>query len=139
MKFLRSFVFVLLVAAMLLAACAPAATPAPAQPPAGNEPPALVEEPTAEPTVVQQPPTPMPTTDPNAVVMGGKVIIGTSQEPNVLSPLLASATIDDVIGALVVEGLVGVDAEGNYVPVLAEELPTLSEDGLVVTYKIKPT
>lgn len=134
MKFLRSFVFVLLVAAMLLAACAPAATPAPAQPPAGNQPPALVEEPTA----VQQPPTPMPTTDPNAVIMGGKVIIGTSQEPNVLSPLLASSTIDDVIGALVVEGLVGVDAEGNYVPVLAEDLPTLSDDGLVVTYKIKP-
>jgi peptide/nickel transport system substrate-binding protein len=37
-----------------------------------------------------------------------------------------------------VEGLVEIDAEGKYVPVLAEALPEVSEDGLVVTYKLKP-
>ncbi len=36
------------------------------------------------------------------------------------------------------EGLVEIDAEGKYVPVLAEALPEVSEDGQVVTYKLKP-
>lgn len=35
------------------------------------------------------------------------------------------------------EGLVEVDANGKYAPVLAETLPTVSADGLVVTYQLK--
>ncbi len=37
-----------------------------------------------------------------------------------------------------IEGLVQVDDKGNYAPVLAEALPTVSEDGLTVTYQLKP-
>jgi peptide/nickel transport system substrate-binding protein len=68
---------------------------------------------------------------------GGTVIVGTPQEPATLNPLLASATIEDVISAFVIEGLVGIDGDGKYIPVLAEALPTVSEDGLVVTYQLK--
>jgi peptide/nickel transport system substrate-binding protein len=70
-------------------------------------------------------------------VKGGIAVVGTPQEPNVLNPLLASASIEDAVSSLVIEGLVQVDADGNYAPVLAEALPTVSEDGLVLTYKLK--
>lgn len=70
--------------------------------------------------------------------MGGVVIVGTAQEPSTLNPVLASATIDDVLSSFFMEGLVGFDVEGSYVPVLAEALPEVSDDGLVITYKIKP-
>ena len=55
-----------------------------------------------------------------------------------LSPLLASSSIEDAINSLTIEGLVQIDEQGNYVPVLAEALPEVSEDGLLITYKIKP-
>jgi len=120
----KSMFFLLVALALVLAACAPsAATEAPA---------AATQEPAVAPA------TEVPAAvDPNAPVMGGTVIVGSPQEPSTLSPLLASATIDDVIQSFLVEGLVGIDADGNYIPVLAEELPAVSEDGLVVTYKLK--
>ena len=147
MKFTQLFVSLVIVTALLLAGCAPTAQPAapqqteapvqkteaPAQP---TEPPAAPTEPPVQPTV-PPPPTPLPTTDPNAVIPGGTVIVGSPQEPGTLSPLLASATIDDVISSFIIEGLVTVDGKGQYAPVLAEELPTASEDGLQVTYKLK--
>lgn len=70
-------------------------------------------------------------------VSGGSIIVGTPQEPASLNPLLASATIEDAIGSLFTEGLVQIDATGAFTPVLAEELPAVSEDGLTVTYKLK--
>jgi peptide/nickel transport system substrate-binding protein len=144
MKALKNILFVIVIVALLLAACAQPApatqepqAPAKTEAPAAVEPPAKPTEPPQPTATIPPPPTPMPTTDPNAVVPGGTAVVGTPQEPGTFNPLLASATIDDVIGSFVVEGLVGVDADGNYTPVLAEELPTVSEDGLVVTYKIK--
>lgn len=121
MKSLKVLLFTLLAAALLLTACQPAEKPAPEQP--------------AETAAPEQPAA--PTVDPNAPVKGGTVVVGTPQEPTTLSPLLASATIDDTISSFIVEGLVGIDANGDYFPVLAEELPTISDDGLVLTYKIK--
>lgn len=70
-------------------------------------------------------------------VSGGSIIVGTPQEPASLNPLLASATIEDAIGSLFTEGLVQIDAAGAFAPVLAEELPAVSDDGLTVTYKLK--
>lgn len=125
MQPLRNIVFVIVIAAMLLAACGP--TPAPA----ATSAPAAASAPAATPVL----PTAQPTA-PTGPVKGGTVIVGTPQEPAVLSPLLASATIEDAIQGLTIEGLVEVDAEGKYAPVLAKELPTVSEDGLVVTYKL---
>ncbi len=126
MRYFKFVIFAMLSLALILAACAPAATPT--SEPVGPEPTQAPEQPAA---------TAAPTIDPNAPVQGGTVIVGTAQEPGTLSPLLASATIDDVIGAFIVEGLIGTDVSGAYIPVLAEELPTISDDGLVVTYKIK--
>jgi peptide/nickel transport system substrate-binding protein len=145
MKAIKNLLVLLVVATMLLAACAPA----PAQPaaPAATEAPAAAQtEAPAAPAATEAPaptatippvPTAVPTTDPNAVVPGGTVIVGTPQEPSTFNPLLASATIDDVIESFVVEGLVGIDADGNYFPQLAEEMPAMSEDGLVATYKLR--
>jgi peptide/nickel transport system substrate-binding protein len=124
MKSLKVLLFVMLAATMILAACQPSQPAKPAEPSAPEQPAA---EAPAEPAV-----------DANAPVKGGTVIVGTPQEPGTLSPLLASGTIDDVISSFIVEGLVGIDAKGDYVPVLAESLPTISEDGLTLTYKIKP-
>jgi peptide/nickel transport system substrate-binding protein len=99
---------------------------------------------TVQPTQSAEPAKPVPTRltaeptiDPNIPVKGGTVTVGTAQEPGTLSPLLAVDQIDDVISAFIVEGLVGTDTEGNYVPVLAESLPSVSEDGLVLTYNLK--
>ncbi len=127
MKSFKHLFFIFVALALVLAACGAPATEAPAQPAQPEQPaqPAATEAP-AEPTV-----------DPNAPVKGGTVIVGSPQEPGTLSPLQAAGTIDDVIGAFIVEGLVGIDADGNYVPVLAESLPTVSEDGLVLTYNLK--
>ncbi len=125
MKHLKTVLFVLLLAAFILSACG--GTPA-TQAPVATEAPATI--PTVPPAV--------PTTDPDAAVSGGTVIVGTPQEPSILSPLLAAATIDDVVAAFFSEGLVGFDVDGNYVPVLAEALPVVTDDGLTLTYKIKP-
>ena len=71
-------------------------------------------------------------------VRGGTAVAGTPQEPGVLNPLLILATIEDVVSSFVVEGLVQVDDQGAFVPVLAADLPAVSEDGLTLTYQIKP-
>jgi len=131
MKSLKSLLFVFLTVTMLLAACSPAAPQQPAQPAAPQAP--------AKPAATEASAAPAaPTVDPNAPVSGGTVIVGTSQEPTNLNPVLAPATIDTVIGAFFSEGLVGFDAKGAYVPVLAEALPTATDNGLTLTYKIKP-
>jgi len=109
----RMFLSLILLTAVVMSACAAPAAPAAA--PATNE-----------------------TTAPSEPVRGGAVVVGTPQEPGVLNPLLASSSIEDAISSLTIEGLVQVDDQGNYVPVLAEALPTVSEDGLLVTYKLKP-
>jgi len=71
-----------------------------------------------------------------ASASGGTVIIGTPQEPGMMNTLLTSSSIEDAVVSLFGEGLVSVNEKGEYVPVLAKELPTVSEDGLVVTWKL---
>jgi peptide/nickel transport system substrate-binding protein len=105
----------ILVTAFVMSACAAPVSPAPAAAPADDGAAASTEP-----------------------VRGGAAVIGTPQEPGLLNPLLASSSIEDAISSFTVEGLVQVDDQGNYVPVLAEALPEVSEDGLLLTYKIKP-
>ncbi|GAB4502098.1 MAG: peptide ABC transporter substrate-binding protein [Anaerolineales bacterium] len=123
MKTAKLLVFVLLTLALTLSACGPAATPA-AQPAAATAAPVQPAQPAA------------PTTDPNSPVTGGTLIVGSPQEPGTLNPLLASASIEDAISSLSIEGLVQVNEKGEYQAVLAEALPSVSADGLVVTYKL---
>ncbi len=131
MKTFRTVFFLIVLVAMLLAACQPAAPATNVAPPEPTK-----EEVKPAPTEVI-PPTAMPTTAPgDEITKGGKVVIGTPQEPNTFNPLLASASIEDALSSFVIEGLVQIDADGNYAPVLIEELPTVSEDGLEVTYKL---
>ena len=126
MKFLKTVLVLLFVASFVLSACGgPAATEAVAEP-AANEP-VATDAPAA---------TEAPVVDPNAPVSGGTVIIGTPQEPGMMNTLLTSSSIEDAVVSLFGEGLVSVNEKGEYVPVLAKELPTVSEDGLVVTWKL---
>ncbi|MCA1954817.1 MAG: peptide ABC transporter substrate-binding protein [Anaerolinea sp.] len=125
MKTLKGLLMVVVLASLLLSACNQTQTATTV----------ATKAPEVKPTEAL--PTPAPTVDPNAVQTGGTVIIGTPQEPSVLNPLLASSSIEDAIGSLIIEGLVQVDADGKYAAVLAEELPTVSDDGLVVTYKLR--
>lgn len=77
------------------------------------------------------------TVNPNAVLTGGMVKVGLLKEPIYISPLLESGKNGDLASKFIVEGLVDVGADGAFQPVLAEELPSLSEDGLVITYTLK--
>lgn len=73
---------------------------------------------------------------------GGTVTVGLFQEPDNLNPYLAVQTASRLVRELTLEGLVSADPEGNYVPELAAEVPTIenggiSEDGLTITYTLK--
>lgn len=78
------------------------------------------------------------TVPPTAEDAGGTVTIGLFQEPDNLNPYLAVQTASVLVRDLVLEGLVDVDPDGNFVSRLAEvpsvENGTISEDGLTVTY-----
>ncbi|MEW6286345.1 MAG: peptide ABC transporter substrate-binding protein [Chloroflexota bacterium] len=122
MKPIKTLLSLLVVLTFLLTACGAPASPTAA--PAGETP---------QPSVME---TPIPTREAGAPVRGGTVIIGTPQEPQILNTLLTGASIEDAVTSLFIEGLVSVNEKGEYVPVLAKDLPEVSEDGLVVTYHL---
>jgi peptide/nickel transport system substrate-binding protein len=64
------------------------------------------------------------------------------QAPTNLNPHFSQGTKDSAAASLVLEPLIDVDGEGNLIPVLAAEVPSLengglAEDGTSVTYKLK--
>ncbi len=88
-----------------------------------------VEEATAEP-VAEEP------------AHGGSVRVALFQEPSILNPYLIKQGAATRVMKTILEGLLGIDPEGNYYPILAREVPTIgnggvSEDGLEVTYLLK--
>jgi peptide/nickel transport system substrate-binding protein len=69
---------------------------------------------------------------------GGQVVLIIPEEPATLNQYLAVAAIVRQVADATTAGLTTVDADGNFVPVLAAELPTVdnggvSEDYLTVT------
>ena len=101
-------------AMVLVAACAPG-TPQAAQPAAPEA------TPVSEPTTVT---------------------IAMYQEPESLNPYISVQTVVNVVATLTLESLLDIDPDGNFIPVLAAEVPTvenggLSEDGLTITYKLR--
>ncbi|MBN1890455.1 MAG: peptide ABC transporter substrate-binding protein [Thermoflexales bacterium] len=112
---------------LLLTACG-APTPAPA-----------TDTPTATsvPTEQALSPTPAPTIDPKQPVPGGELVIAVFPGPVTLNPLLASSPVEKELIKLSVEGLVALDRGNNTIPVLAEKLPSLSADGLTLSYQLK--
>jgi peptide/nickel transport system substrate-binding protein len=121
----------LMVTVMLLTACGGgAATEAPAAPaqPAPEEP--------AQPAPAE--------TEAPMEGGGGTVTLIIPEEPTTLNYFQADAAIvRQVAEATSMTGLVTIDQNGDFVPMLAEELPTLdngglSEDYSTVTWKLKP-
>jgi len=119
---------ILILAGLLLSACA-TATQAPVITEVASQQPVVVE-PTSAPTV--------------ATAGGGTVVLIIPEEPTTLNYFLADAAIvRQVADATSMTGLVLVDENGEFQPVLAAELPTeanggLSADKLTVTWKLKP-
>ena len=74
---------------------------------------------------------------------GGQVVLIIPEEPATLNQYLAVAAIVRQVADATTAGLTTVDADGNFVPVLAAELPTVenggvSEDYLTVTWRLRP-
>jgi peptide/nickel transport system substrate-binding protein len=114
---------------LLLSACAKSTPEAPLVTEAGP-PEAGVVEPTSAPPVEE--------------AKGGTVVLIIPEEPTTLNYFIADAAIvRQVADATSMTGLVLVDQNGEFQPVLAAELPTeqnggLSADKLTVTWKLKP-
>lgn len=80
---------------------------------------------------------------PGEAVGGSQVVLIIPEEPATLNQYLAVAAIVRQVADATTAGLTTVDADGNFIPVLATELPTVenggvSEDYLTITWKLKP-
>lgn len=65
------------------------------------------------------------------------------EDPDTLNPVLGQTSIAAQVSTAILEGLTMNDPDGNFVPLLATELPTLenggvSQDLTTVTWKLKP-
>lgn len=74
---------------------------------------------------------------------GGTVRHLIYEDPDTLNFVIGGTSIGRQVYQTLVEGLVGVDPDGNFYPLLAAEIPTqenggISEDNLTVTWKLKP-
>lgn len=65
------------------------------------------------------------------------LIVGSSEAAGNFLPIYYATTYDAPVVALVFEGLLKTDRNGNYMPGLAESLPEISEDGKTYTFKLK--
>ncbi|MEN9563152.1 MAG: hypothetical protein RIR73_1396 [Chloroflexota bacterium] len=127
----------LVLASMVLAACggAPEATEAA---PAETEAPAATEAAATEEAMMGP-----AGTEPIAFPDGGKSVTGAwSQEPDNIVPYYSQMSYAVWISQLTLVGLGEWDAEGNFVPELAADVPTgenggVSADGLTITWKLK--
>jgi len=117
----------LIIAALLLVSCGesePTTLPSPS----------VTEEPSVD--------EPAPTTTEPSIPRGGRAVIALIQEPGQLSQFFNVQT-GSIVSTLAVERLFVADGSGNFVPILASEVPTLenggiSPDFLTITYKLKP-
>ena len=132
----------------LLVAAACSATPpgAPSRAPSSAAPPSAGSPTTAPPaTAGEQTPATSPDggpSSPDGGPSGDTLTIGLFQEPDNLNPYTAVQTASRLVRSIALEGLLAADAEGNYIPELAAEVPTvenggISEDGLTITYQLK--
>ena len=60
----------------------------------------------------------------------GQVVIGISQEPTVFNPLLPHIEVDDGIYMSLFSPLWAVDPQGNFLPRLAMEIPSIDNGGV---------
>ena len=69
---------------------------------------------------------------------GGTAVLIIPEEPAGLNRYLADAANDYQVSDATVIGLTTPNEKGEYAPRLAEALPTISEDHLTVTWKLRP-
>jgi peptide/nickel transport system substrate-binding protein len=74
---------------------------------------------------------------------GGSLVLLQWQAPSQLNPYLSTGTKDSQAGSLVVEPLAEYDTEGQIVPALATEIPTVSNGGISedltqITWNLQP-
>ena len=72
----------------------------------------------------------------------GQIVIGLSQEPTVFNPLMPRIEVDDGVQLAIFDALFRISPEGEFIPALAAEVPTvenggLSEDGLEWRVKLR--
>ncbi|WP_082460352.1 ABC transporter substrate-binding protein [Frigoribacterium sp. Leaf8] len=104
-------------ATLALTACVP-------QQPAGTNPPDKTDVTTA------------PIGD-RTIVEGGDLVMALSAEPDALDPTTSSSLYTRYVMETVCQKLYDIDAEGDLVPLLATELPTLSDGGLTVDIPVR--
>jgi len=132
------FLGILVVLSMLLTACQPAATEeAPAEEAPAEEAPAE-EAPAEEVPAEGAIPGAIPLPENPKTITGGW-----TQEPDNIVPYYTTMSYAVWITQMTLVGLAEWDAEGNLVPELAAEIPSLenggiSEDGLPITWTLKP-
>ncbi|WP_432545718.1 ABC transporter substrate-binding protein [Kineococcus sp. SYSU DK004] len=72
-----------------------------------------------------------------AVAEGGDLVMALSAEPDRLDPTTSSSLYTRYVMQTVCEKLYDIDAQGDLVPMLAAELPRVSDDGLTVTIPVR--
>lgn len=65
------------------------------------------------------------------------LVVGSSEAAGNFLPIYYATSYDSPAPALVFEGLLKTDKNGEYIPSLAESMPDISEDGKTYTFKIK--
>ncbi len=81
---------------------------------------------------------PSATTPPaTAAPRGGTLTFAIYQEPETLNPFYATQTVSTVVSETILEGLSLTDPDGDYVPVLAKEVPTIQNGGVKVSADAK--
>ncbi|MDY0944713.1 ABC transporter substrate-binding protein [Frigoribacterium sp. CFBP9039] len=71
------------------------------------------------------------------IVEGGDLVMALSAEPDRLDPTTSSSLYTRYVMETMCQKLYDIDAEGQIVPMLATELPTVSDDGLTVSFPVR--
>ena len=71
------------------------------------------------------------------IVEGGDLVMALSAEPDRLDPTTSSSLYTRYVMETMCQKLYDIDAEGQIVPMLATELPEVSDDGLTVTFPVR--
>ncbi len=77
-----------------------------------------------------------PTSD--TIKHGGTLRLAMAYEPRCLDPALIWSEDEGILVCLLFDSLLDYDAQGNFVPALAESLPVVSSDGLIYTFTLRP-
>jgi peptide/nickel transport system substrate-binding protein len=71
------------------------------------------------------------------VIEGGHLVMGLSNEPDRLDPTTSTSLYTRYVMTSICEKLYDLDATGGIVPQLASGMPTISPDGLTVTFGVR--